>query len=194
MDSRESREFRRFEGIREDRGKARAQAPLAKQVQFRGKRPPKSACKRSFKRHKTVPGTGLKAGPFGLRASSNCSTQTCLPSTTKTTENFQKLQFKTKNKKNTAKTLQNIQLLTMQPCNAAVPLYTQIFSNDSTLKNKWIPRNQTDQTSTINNTYNFLTELKTKTRPATTKSTTSVGNSDTESPAQHAVLLAKGFQ
>ena len=105
MDSRESREFRRFEGIREDRGKARAQAPLAKQVQFRGKRPPKSACKRSFKRHKTVPGTGLKAGPFGLRASSNCSTQTCLPSTTKTTENFQKLQFKTKKTKKTLRKL-----------------------------------------------------------------------------------------
>ena len=46
-------------------------------------------------------------------------------------------------------------------------LYTQIFSNDSTRKNKWIMRNQTDQTSTINNTYNFLTESKT--RPATTK-------------------------
>ena len=96
MDSRE------FEGIRGDSGER--PGPMLhwpKQAQFRAKRPPKSACKcLQGQKKPDFEGDGLqmfprqllraqgahhawdwlKAGPFGLRASPNCSTRKCLPS------------------------------------------------------------------------------------------------------------------
>ena len=58
-----------------------------------------------------MPGTGLKAGSFGLRASSNCSTRKCLPSWKALKQQKQSKTFKNCNKKqktkHNCKTVQN---------------------------------------------------------------------------------------